>query len=84
MDKLIVSVSQVAVTQAEHSIEGCRRCSPDSVVPFASVLHSLRQYDTDAVEYILPVLAKCPACQNEIHEITLVKPKQKPFGSAIL
>jgi len=83
MDKLIVSVSQVAVTQAEHSIEACCRCSSDSAVPFATVLHSFRQYETD-VEYILPVLAKCPACQNEIHEITLVKPKQKPFGAAIL
>jgi hypothetical protein len=84
MDKLIISVSQVAVTQAEHSIEACCRCSADSVVPFATVLHSFRHYDTDTVEYILPVLAKCPACHNEIHEITLVKPKPQKSGYAIL
>jgi hypothetical protein len=84
MDKVLVSVSQVAVIQAEHAIEACCRCCPDSGVPFASVLHSFRPYDADAVEYIIPVLAKCPACLNEIHEITLVKPKQKPSGYATL
>ena len=84
MDKVLVSVSQVAVNQAEHAIEACCRCCPGSVVPFASVLHSFREYDADAVEYILPVLAKCPACLNEIHEMTPVKPKQKPSGYAIL
>ena len=84
MDKVLVSVSQVAVVQAEHAIEACCRCCPDSLVPFAIVLNSFRQYDANQVEYIIPVLAKCPACLNEIHEITLVKPKQKASDSAIL
>jgi hypothetical protein len=82
MDKILVAVSQVAVTQAEHAIEACFRCCPDSAVPFASVLHSFRSYHADAVQYIIPVLARCPTCHNEIHEITLVKPKQKPSGYA--
>ena len=77
MDKLLVSVSQTAVTQAEHAIEACQRCSPQAAVAFSLVLHSFRNYGSDLVEFILPVLAHCPRCWGEIDENTLVKPKLK-------
>jgi hypothetical protein len=76
MDKLLVSVSQTAVTQAEHAIEACQRCSPQAAVIFSHVLHRFRTYGADQVEFILPVLAHCPRCWGEIDESTLVKPKR--------
>ena len=78
MDKLVVSVSQTAVNQAEHAIEGCQRCSPYAAVSFSFILDSFRAYGFQQVEYILPVLAHCPRCWGEIDERTLVKPKRLP------
>jgi hypothetical protein len=75
MEKTVVSVSQTAVSQAEHAIEGCQHCSPDASLSFTSLLNSFRNYPSDQVEYILPVLARCPNCSGEINEDTLVKAK---------
>ena len=76
MGKLLISVSQAAVVQGELAIEACIRCSPgDAAVPFWKVLHSFRRYDLDQVEYILPVLGRCPKCRGQIDETMLVKPK---------
>jgi hypothetical protein len=75
MDKLLISVSQTAVTQAEHAIEACQHCSPQAAVAFSLILLSFRSYSTKHVEFILPVLAHCPRCWGEIDENTLVKPK---------
>jgi len=76
MDKPLVSVSQTAVTQAEHAIEACQYCFPLAAIPFSRVLHSFRSHGDAHVEYILPVLARCPRCWGEIAEGTLVKPKR--------
>jgi hypothetical protein len=76
MKKMVITVSQTSVIQAEHAIEACQQCSPASAVSFARVLHSFRRYKAGEVDYILPVLARCPACFGEIDESTLVKPKQ--------
>jgi hypothetical protein len=73
MNKILVSVSQTAVSEAENAIDGCQYCSVDASVSFARLLHSLRNYRSDEVEYILPVLAHCPTCLGEINEDTLVK-----------
>ena len=81
MDKLVVSVSQTSVTQAEHAIEACQRCSPNAAVSFSFVLDSFRAYGAHQVEYILPVLAHCPRCWGEIDERTLVKLKHLPERS---
>jgi hypothetical protein len=80
MDKLLVAVSQAAVTQAERAIEGCHRCCEQAEMSFSRVLHSFRRhYREDEVEYILPVLARCPTCWSEVDENTIVKVKQNPF-----
>jgi hypothetical protein len=76
MGKLLISVSQAAVVQGELAIEACIRCSPsEAAIPFWRVLHSFRRYAVDQVEYILPVLARCPRCRGQIDETMLVKPK---------
>jgi hypothetical protein len=76
MDKLLISVSQTAVIQAELAIEGCSRCCPKGAkVPFWKVLNSFRSYAMHQVEYILPVLGRCPKCRSGIDENMLVRPK---------
>ena len=75
MNKILVSVSQGAVLQAEQVVEACQECSPDTSVSFASLLYSFRSYSTDEVEFILSVLAHCPSCGGDINEDTWVKPR---------
>jgi len=82
MDKLVVSVSRLAVAQAEQSIEACQGCSIYAAVPFSNMLHSFRSYGADQVEFILPVLAHCPRCRGVVDEGTLVKPKRQPGQAA--
>jgi hypothetical protein len=50
MNKILISVSQGTVLQAERVIEGCQECSPDASVSFALILHIFRNYRTDQVE----------------------------------
>ena len=76
-DKVLVSVSQGAVTQAEQAIEACKLCTFDAAVPFSSVVLSFRGYNADQVELILPVLAHCPRCGSVVNESTLIKPKRQ-------
>jgi hypothetical protein len=73
--KVLITVSQSSVAQAEDAISACQRCSPDSAVSFVRVLHSFRRYNAEKVEYLLPVLARCPSCSSQIDETTLVKLK---------
>ena len=77
-NKLLVSVSQCAVTQAEQAIEACQLCTLDAPVSFSSVLLSFRGYHADQVELILPHLAHCPRCGRDVNESTFIKPKRKP------
>jgi len=75
MERLIVSVSQSAVIEAESAILGCDQCSPGANTPFWQVLDQLRTRTEGKVDYLLPVLACCPSCRAEIDEITLVESK---------
>jgi hypothetical protein len=75
MDRLIVSVSQNAVIEAESAILGCDRCAPGARMPFWQILDQLRIKAGGEVLYLLPVLACCPSCRAEIDEITLVEPR---------
>ena len=84
MDKLLVTVSQAAVTQAERTIEACHRCSEQADISFSRVLHSFRRnYREHQVEYLLPVLAQCPTCCGDIDENTIVKLKRNPPGTQL-
>jgi hypothetical protein len=82
MKKTVITVSQSSVSQAELAIEACQGCSAESAISFVNVLHSFRDYDADNVDYLLPILARCPSCSREINESTLVKRRQDaPNGS---
>jgi hypothetical protein len=85
MGKLVVSVSQNAVVQAESAILGCDQCRRGgATAPFWRVLDRMRNTsDTDIeIVYILPILATCPNCGAAIDEITLVEPRQPSSQSA--
>ena len=80
MGRLVLSVSQNAVVQAELAIRGCDRCDMAATIPFWHILDSFRS-DPEAgteVVYILPILGSCPNCRSQIDEITLVEPKSDP------
>ena len=90
MGRLVVSVSQNAVGQAESAILGCDRCMPGAKAPFWQILDKLRFSQDSGIEviYILPILASCPNCRAPIDEITLVEPKRpshtKPSKPTVL
>jgi hypothetical protein len=75
MDRLIVSVSQSAVIEAESAILGCDRCAPGARIPFWQILDQSRTRLGSEVVYLLPILACCPSCRAEVDELTLVEPK---------
>jgi len=75
--KLVVSVSQSAVVQAESAIMGCIRCTSDATLPFWRILDGARSYAEEDIAYILPALASCPKCRSAIDEATLVTPKPR-------
>src|SRR4030095_7761737 len=75
MDRLIVSVSQSAVIEAESAILGCDRCASGAGTPFWQILDQSRTRLASDVVYLLPILACCPSCRAEIDELTLVEPK---------
>jgi hypothetical protein len=83
MGRLIVSVSQNAVVQAESAILGCDQCRRGgATAPFWRVLDSIRNSSDNDIKvvYILPILATCPSCGAAIDEITLVEPRENERG----
>jgi len=78
MGRLVLSVSQNAVVQAESAILGCDRCDRSATIPFWQILDRFRSDTVLAgteIVYILPILGSCPNCRSQIDEITLVEPK---------
>ena len=78
-ERIVVSVSQNAVVQAESAILGCSECVPGAATPFWRIVDFLRKpglavSGADEVVYILPVLASCPICKSPIDEVTKVTP----------
>jgi hypothetical protein len=73
-ERIVVSVSQNAVVQAESAILGCSECSAGATMPFWRVVDHLRNHPGRDVVYILPVLATCPNCRSGIDELALVAP----------
>jgi hypothetical protein len=82
MNRVIVSVSQNAVIEAESEIRGCDRCTPGAKTPFWQILDQLRIYQGEGAMYILPVLAACPRCRAPIDEITRVESKSENLDPA--
>jgi hypothetical protein len=76
-ERIVISVSQNAVVQAESAILGCSECAPGATTPFWQIVDKLRNptsMNGANVDYVLPVLASCPKCRSQVDEMTLVEP----------
>src|SRR5215471_17226888 len=82
MERIVVSVSQNAVVQAESAILGCSQCAIGAAAPFWQIVDSLRSHPGSDAVYILPILATCPNCRSAIDETTLVALKASPMTDA--
>ena len=77
VEKLLIAVSQRSVILAEEAICGCARCDRRAYVPFARILEKLMDHPPGNVDYVLPVLGRCPGCCSSLDEGTLVLPKKR-------
>ena len=71
----LVTVDSSIVMKAEKQIESCEYCHPDDAeIPFDCILAEVTAR-RGAVEFVLTEPARCPNCQHQINEKTLVEPK---------
>jgi len=75
--RLVVTVSQHTVFLAEAAIIQCASCSKSAGVPFVQILEKVANHPSREVDYILPVLGRCPFCQAELNEQTIVIPRPR-------
>lgn len=75
VNKLVVAVSQHTVFLAESAIARCGACSRTANVPFCRILDTIGSHEFGEVDYILPVLGRCPACHSKLDEQSLVTVK---------
>jgi len=73
-EQIVVLVDAPTLRKAEQLIESCEGCNPDAEIPFDTILDRVTGSDPSVTDYILEVPAKCPNCQREIVEKTLVEP----------
>jgi hypothetical protein len=71
----VVLVDADLVRRAEQLIESCEQCNEEGAeIPFDNILDRVTRCDPRLTDYILEVPAKCPNCQRQIFEKTLVEP----------
>ena len=68
-----ISVSRATLLRAQSEINGCEGCTEAADRPFTWVLDRVSGQDQTVVDYILSEPAKCPRCQGEVFEETLVE-----------
>ena len=74
--RVVVFIEREVIRNAEGSIESCEHCNPERAdLPFVVILDLMRGSDPKITDYVLEVAAKCPQCDREIFEKTLVEPK---------
>jgi hypothetical protein len=71
----LVAVEPSAIRQAELKIAGCERCrSDESEIPFDCILADVLGKH-GAFDFILSEPGRCPNCNGELTEKTLVEPQ---------
>jgi len=71
----LVLVDYPRVDQAESFISGCERCDQDAEISFDYLLDELTGCDPTRTEYLMYRPARCPRCQAEVTEKTLIIPE---------
>jgi hypothetical protein len=74
--QIILLFDETVLRQAEKLIESCgEHCHEEGAqIPFDTILDRVTDSDPKVTDYILEATAKCPNCNSEILEKTLVKP----------
>ena len=71
----LIAIGPNTLRRAQREIAFCEHCNPnDSEIPFDWLLTEVTG-KRGPYEFILGELARCPNCQHEITEKTLVEPK---------
>jgi len=74
----VILIDGATSRKAERLIESCETCNPeDAQIPFDNVLDRVTGSDPKVTDYILETPAKCPNCQRETLEKTLVEPRNR-------
>jgi hypothetical protein len=74
-EQVVVFVRRSTIYKAERLIEGCQYCNPERAeVPFDHILERITGSGSSVADYLLERPAKCPFCQEQITEKTLVEP----------
>ena len=75
-ERTFVPVTLMQLARAVSQVESCEHCSPEAQIPFHWILRRLTGAQ-DYADYILPAPGRCPNCRSDIHEKTLVQPKNE-------
>jgi hypothetical protein len=73
-DLKYIAVTREQLVRAQAGIESCVECNPDGAEVFFDFLLREVSDEKGYVDYIIPKPARCPRCNAEIHEKTLVEP----------
>ena len=75
-------IETATLRQAERLIESCEHRNEEGAeIPFDNILDRITGSDPSVTDYILEEPAKCPNCQREILEKTLVEPEASTQGT---
>jgi len=71
----VLLIDAAAVRTAELMLESCESCNEEGAeIPFDAVLDCITKSEPAITEYLLEVPARCPNCQSDVLEKTLVVP----------
>jgi hypothetical protein len=68
----IVLIDETTVSETEHWISSCEQCADQTPIAFDYLLDALTGCDPQITEYVMCRPARCPFCDSEITEKTLV------------
>lgn len=68
----IVLVDEMFVCDAERYVSGCEHCDQNAEIAFDYLLDELTGCDPTVTEYLISRTAKCPRCNCDITEKTLI------------
>jgi hypothetical protein len=71
-DTDVILIDEAVLREAQSFITGCQECVPYAEMTFDYILDAVTERDPSVTEYVLCHSAKCPRCQNDVHEKTFV------------
>lgn len=73
-EQFVLRIDAATLREAERLIRSCESCNPEAAqIAFVVVLDGLTDSDPTITDYLLESPAKCPNCQRDVVEKTLVE-----------